>query len=394
MKQWIGSVFIIGWGLGWMAPGQSFASAPADKAPPAAAGASAAKTDGTVRYQAVPPLMQKYAENLAVLLLNIGALEQTPAEESKKAVLDALAQLKAMSHTMQSSVSVYTVDPIMPYLTLDVAAQFARVEAAYLSGNRLHARYLLRQTTQACMGCHAAATNKNSARMQFPEPAPQISELEKAAYYSATRRHEEAILAYERYLKDPNLKIAQPALWQDAMEDLLALTIRLRQSSSTTLEMISAILQEGGYTPEQSELLKVWRMSAKSWSQEKLNPGLQGEALFAKAQALAAAGDSLASKGPKRGYIEWMRVMGLINELSRSQASEAIKAEGYRLAGEVSGKLKGNLAWMHPEAYFEACIRLKPHSPLAQSCALKLEEQGADGMLSAEKVQQLKELAR
>lgn len=319
------------------------------------------------------PTMQKYAENLAILLQNLRAFENNPNKEQKNAVIQALEQLKGLSHNVQATMVYYSVDPVMRYLSLDLPKQFSRIETAYTSGNYNHARYLLRQTTQYCVGCHSASANKNSTQLNFAEPLQNLSELEKAEYYSATRRHEKAMLAYEKFLTDKKFKISQPELWLKAVQNLLAITIRMRNDAPTTLEMISTLLEEGSYLPQQKDMLRSWRASAKSWSLEKINQKLSTEELFKKAQGLLDKGDALSAKVENLGYIEYMRAMTLYNELAMSNAPDALKAISYLKTGQTSENLKDVFIWMRPEAYYEACIRLRPHFPEAKACWKQLQ---------------------
>ena len=341
--------------------------------------------------------MQKFAENLSLLLLNLGALETAPTVQQSSIVIQSLKELKGLAHNVEPTLELYTVDPVMRYLSLDLPKQFSRIEAAYTAQNYGYARFLLRQTTSYCVGCHASSSIKKSAVMQFAEPSPQLSELEKAEYFSATRRHDEAMLAYEKFLADRLMKHTDPDRWLKALQNLLALTIRLRGDASITLEMISARLDEGGYSPEQEAMLMAWRSSAKSWSTEPLGKNYQAHILLEKAQQLAAKAEGLNKKGQGRGFIEQMRTMSLLNQISMGDAGPEVKAKTFLATGKTSEQLQGIFVWMHPEAYYEACIRIKPHSVTAKACWAQLDsyQKGRkDALLDKQAFSQLSELSR
>jgi len=364
--------------------------------------ADAGKTEGNkaapaAGAPAARPTMQKYAENVSILLQNMSALDSNPSKEQRNKVIQALTTLKGLSHDVQPTMAAYAVDPVMRYLSFDLPKQFSRIEAAYTSSNYSYARLLLRQTTQYCVGCHAASANKSSAVAAFAEPIQNLSDLEKAEYFGATRRHEEAMLAYERFLSDKKFKMSQPELWEKAVKNLMAITIRIRNDAHITLEMASALLDEGGYSPQQKEMLQVWRTSAKAWSQENISQKLVGNELLNKAELLIDKGQKLSVKGPHLGYIEFMRAMTLLNELAMSDAKDALKARSFLLTGQTSENLREVFIWMHPEAYYEACIRLMPHSQEAKDCSKRLESyqiQQKDPILEKEKLQQLINLAK
>lgn len=344
----------------------------AGSVPPAAMQPASAQPSAE-KAPAARPTMQKYAEQVAILLQNLKAFDQQPSQEQKQSVQQALSTLKGLSHDVRPTLDLYAVDPIMRYLSMDLTAQFHKIEGAYSASQYPYARYLLRQTTQYCVACHASSSLKHSAVVMFKEPSGKLSDLERAEYFGATRRHEESMLAYERFLNDKHFKKTQPELWEKAVQNLLAITIRIRQDASITLEMISARLDEGGYAPQQTELLQAWRASAKAWQLESLDKKNQGAEALGKVRKLLSQGQKLNEQGRNRGFIEYMRAAALLNGIAMSDGSDEIKAQAYLLTGQASEKLRDVFLWMRPEAYYEACIRMRPRTPLARECVKQWE---------------------
>jgi len=364
--------------------------------PPAAAKTDSAKTVSEPPL-AARPTMQKYAENVAILLQNLKAFDNNPNKEQKQSVVQALTTLKGLSHDVRPTLDLYALDPVMRYLSIDLTAQFNKIEEAYQTANYPYARYLLRQTTQYCVGCHAASSIKHSAVVMFKEPSGTMSELERAEYFSATRRHEEAMLAYERFLSDKKFKKAQPELWEKAVQNLLGITIRIRQDASITLEMVSALLDEGGYSPKQTEMLQVWRSSAKAWQLEGLDKKGKAPEMLEKARQLMLKGQKIQERGRNFGFIEYMRAASLLNEVALSDIPDDLKAQAYLLTGQTSENLRDVFLWMHPEAYYEACIRIKPKSREAKECAKQWEfyqKQNPTEVWDKDKFRQLSNMAQ
>jgi hypothetical protein len=362
---------------------------------PAAVPTEATKTSNEPA-PAARPTMQKYAENVAILLQNLRAFDNNPSKEQKQSVTQALATLKGLSHDVRPTLDLYAVDPVMRHLSIDLTTQFTKIEDAYNAGNYPYSRYLLRQTTQYCVGCHAASSVKHSAVVMFKEPSGNLSELERAEYFSATRRHEEAMIAYEKFLSDKKFKKAQPELWEKAVQNLLAITIRIRQDASITLEMISALLDEGGYTPQQTEMLQVWRQSAKAWQREPLDKKIKGKEALEKVRQMMGKGQKLNERGTNFGFIEYMRAGSLLNELAMSDMADALKAQAYLLTGQTSENLRDLFLWMRPEAYYEACIRIRPRTPEARECRKQWEfyqQKNPSEAWDRDKLRQLSEMA-
>jgi hypothetical protein len=342
------------------------------------------------------PTMQKYAEQVAILLQNLRAFDHEVSQEQKQSVRQALTTLKGLSHDVRPTLDLYAVDPIMRYLSLDLSNQFQKIESAYNGQQYPYARYLLRQTTQYCVACHASSSLKHSATAMFKEPDGKLSDLERAEFFGATRRHEESMLAYERFLSHKHFKKAQPELWEKAIQNLLAITIRIRQDASITLEMISARLDEGGYSPQQTELLQAWRASAKAWQLEPRPKNSSATEVLDKARKLMSQGQKLNEQGRNRGFVEFMRTAALLNEIAMGDSSDDIKAQAYLLTGQASENLRDVFLWMHPEAYYEACIRIKPRTSQARECLKQWEfyqQKFPAEAWEKDKLRQLSELA-
>jgi hypothetical protein len=177
----------------------------------------------------------------------------------------------------------------------------------------------------------------------------------------------------------------------------MAITIRIRNDPHITLEMTSALRDESNSSPAQKEMLLAWRNSAKAWTTENVAQKMSGNDLFNKAQQIVEKGHQLNGKGRNLGMIEYLRGMSLLNELAMSQTDGALKAKGFQLAGRTSEKLQNVFIWMQADAYYEACIRVRPHSAESREC-MKLFEafqtQEKDVVPDRDKLKQLSELAR
>ncbi len=341
----------------------------------------------------VRPALQKFSDNLAILLLSIGTYTN-PGPEQRNRILMALGHLKNLSREVQPLLTLNASDPVLRYLSWDLSKQFLRIEAAFNAGTINYARYLLRQTTQYCIG--SSIQGKNQVALQFPDPPLNLGELEKAEYFSATKRYEEAMLAYERVLGDKLFKSKQPELWEKTVTNLMATTIRIR-NTHISLEMASALLEEGGYSNIQKEMLQSWRASAKAWTAESIGKKLTGADILLKAQQVIDKGTQLSARGASFGSLEYMHAMSLLNELTLSGESDALKAKGFQLSGKTSEKLPSIFLWMHADAYYEACVRAKPHSPEAKECVRLLEtfqSTQKDVVLDTDKFRQLQDLAK
>ncbi|WP_141735689.1 hypothetical protein [Oligoflexus tunisiensis] len=374
------------------------------KAPAPAAPTTAAPAMPTTKAPAMAPTasankdpkatLQRYADGLAIVLLSLGAW-QDPVATEKNRIMIALKSLKGIANEVQPLLTTTASDPVMRYVTFDLSKQLLRLEAAVTAGTWQYARYLLRQITHYTVPWHPGQT-KASSILQFTEPPASLSELEKAEYYAAIKRYDEAMIAYEKVLSDKKFRTSRPGIWEGAVENLMAITIRVRNDAHITLEMSSALREESSSDSAQKEMLNSWRNSAKAWTIENVAPKRSGTVLLNRAQQIADKGDQLGNKGRNFGTIEYLRAMSILNELAASQEPDALKARGFQLAGRTSEKLRHVFVWMQADTYYEACIRARPHSAEARECLKHLEAyqtQQKDVVPDRDKLKQLAELA-
>lgn len=336
--------------------------------------------------------LQKFADGLALLLLNLKSY-QDPTADQKNRIAIAMKSLKGIAADVQPLLAQSRAEPVMSYISFDLFKNLLRLEAAINAGTFSYARYLLRQITHYAIPWNA----KSAGTLQFTEAPASLSELDKAEYYAAIKKYEEAMLAYERVLGDKQFRKTRPDIWERAVENLMAITIRIRNDPHITLEMTSALRDESNSSPAQKEMLLAWRNSAKAWTTENVAQKMSGNDLFNKAQQIVEKGHQLNGKGRNLGMIEYLRGMSLLNELAMSQTDGALKAKGFQLAGRTSEKLQNVFIWMQADAYYEACIRARPHSAESREC-MKLFEafqtQEKDVVPDRDKLKQLSELAR
>jgi len=341
-------------------------------------------------------MLQKFADGLAILLLNLRS-NQDPTTDQKNRIKIALKSLKGIAADVQPLLANAGTEPVIAYISFDLFKNLLRLEAAVNAGTTSHARYLLRQITYHTIPWQKGQTPSSTVALQFTEPPASLSDLDKAEYYAAIKKYEDAMLAYERVLNDKQFRKTRPAIWERAVENLMAITIRIRNDSHITLEMTSALRDDAPSSPRQKEMLLAWRNSAKAWTTENVAPKMSSNDLFNKAQQIVEKGHQLNAKGRNLGMIEYLRGMSLLHELALAQPNDALKAKGFQLTGKISEKLQNVFIWMHADAYYEACIRARSHSAESRECMKLFESfqtQEKDVLPDRDKFKQLSDLAR
>ncbi len=119
-------------------------------------------------------VLQKFADGLAILLLNLGAY-QDPTPEQKNRNMIAIKNLKGIAYEVQPLLAATSTDPVMPYISFDLFKQLLRLEAAISSGTFNYARYLLRQISHYTIPWQPGQSSKSAGALHFTEAPGSIS---------------------------------------------------------------------------------------------------------------------------------------------------------------------------------------------------------------------------
>jgi hypothetical protein len=253
----------------------------------------------------------------------------------------------------------------------------SRALEALKTGNRDYARHILKDTTSYCIQCHTQTSNGP----QFPHlnldiSINELSFLEQAEFYAATRQFDRALEAYSKALGSEELAKNDPFSWENAARSALAITVRVKNNAKETMEFLNR-LETNKLLPESSQgALKAWKKSATEWQKEK-NPTLSSP------QEQLKLADSLIKKAKQRQEfpldhsqdIPYFRASSLLHDLLQKRGrSDDLTANALYLAGIASEATRDMNFWTLHETYYEQCIRLKPKTPLARQCFDRLKD--------------------
>jgi hypothetical protein len=179
----------------------------------------------------------------------------------------------------------------------------------------------------------------------------RLSELEQAEYFAATRQFDRAVIHFENGLKDPAWAKAHSARWNDAIQKLLAIVVRVRKSPSLSMEMVSRFLDTASYPRELAGAARLWRGHLKEWRAEA--PGSES---MESASRLIERADALVSRGdPHAGFVLYLRASSILHERLAVERASRERGRMLYLAGVASQALKDTNFWALPEELFRAC---------------------------------------
>lgn len=259
-----------------------------------------------------------------------------------------------------------------------------RTVEAFRAGEKTHARWLLGQTLQGCIACHAQQPQRQPPGLAVPSGVLRGTTLEKADLMFATRGFDAALELYAAVVdRFPEGAAAGEAGDQSTLDVALARTLaiglRVRRAPAPTARAFEQFLANPKLPVATRQLLGSWVVELR---RPELLPTF--DARTARPAQVHAYAKAVLDR-------EWRRTTLL--------ASPAFAARYLVLSGVLFEYVGGNPAARAPEEaaqallwlakcdravdsdpffsmadlYLEDCIRRAPHTSVAARCAAELE---------------------
>jgi hypothetical protein len=293
------------------------------------------------------------------------ASQEAPDGAQQAELLAFSRDLSRMAHEVSGSKKTPNADPALRFVSREFRKDMAEATRALERGDWAAGRERLRATTRYCLGCHSlhASSRNDAPAFRLPGRPGSYSELERAEFYAATRQFALAIIHFENALKDPRWAREHPAQWNDAVQKLLAIVVRVRGNPSLTLEMISRFFDTASYPRELAHAARLWRGQAKAWRLERRAEGREPSAdrrLARAASLLEQAEALLRSQGPHSGFILYLRASSILHDLMAAPPRGVPMERILYLAGLASEGMAQTNFWTLPVDFFRACVRVSP----------------------------------
>lgn len=282
--------------------------------------------------------------------------------KNKTAIARKMNRLKALSTIMSNKTKKFEdKDPSIVHLSERFSEDVGYAIKMWNLGDTIVPRRILRNTTDYCIACHTR-TGKGADLINLPTPKKfnGLSALTKAEYFAATRQYEKALGAYETVLADRPLARMDPDAWAAAIRRMLAITVRVKNSPSLTLEMISRVQDSPeSNVPALARDIAAWRAAAKEWNEASAIKK-EIETLPKKLEhieALLQSAEKNSQSVPNGGLIHYLRASMIAHDLMGDTNLGASAQKLYWLAATAVSGLKEINLWTLQDVYFEQCIR-------------------------------------
>lgn len=259
-----------------------------------------------------------------------------------------------------------------PTLTLVQNAFEKETKRAYRAIKEGHVDYgkaILRTATGYCVACHSRNSNgPDFPTFQLSPKADTLTSFEKAQLLAATRQYDGAIDTFAALARDAAYAKARPLEWNRAVKHALNLAVRVKEDPDRALAILSGVPSAVAAQFMMQDMAQ-WKKSLEAWKKEKDSALNSEAALYRKAKKLIDQARSMQQFPIDRSAdVLYLRASALLHNQLKRAPQGPLAAEALYLLGksyEVFGDLQ-NERWH--ELFYEACIRNRPHSPVALSC--------------------------
>ncbi|PWU16763.1 MAG: hypothetical protein C5B49_10105 [Bdellovibrio sp.] len=320
-----------------------------------------------------------------ILLVQDDDVEKSAEKQSR--LKELTKKLASNTHEIDQKLHASS-DPALQFVSRDFSKDLDGTLALMDDNKWSQARTNLSKVTHYCVACHTMQQGP-SMTGSIQDDLKNLTPLQRGDYYAALRNFDEAIISYEQGLRDTKLAKENPRAWDEAVQKLLAITVRVKDNASLTLEVISQFFDADSYPKDLVDSAHRWRRQAKEWRNSrgagnKRNPGSidksgkpeksEKKDLMAEARKLYEQASHLSGKGKADSFLLYLRASSALHTYL-SDAQNSRDQEALLLSGRTAKALANMNFWTFPEDYFKACAAVDEKTTIAEQCRTELAQQ-------------------
>jgi tetratricopeptide (TPR) repeat protein len=352
------------------------AGAPAEQLSPAAQASIAQSAQVDSSGKPWPEKMQSLSKTLSDLLPLVASKSKFNDVKNFDRIDVDTKSLSSLAHGLKAGAKPNN-DPSMQVVSGLFAEDISRALESLHNGNREYARQILRDTSSYCVQCHTQTNNgPDFPRLNLSINTNELSLVEQAEFFAATRQFDRALDSYQKALADDNYAKKDPFGWEQAARVALAITVRVKADPNEAQKLVAKMGGHPGLSAATQEAITDWKTSINDWLKEKLPKPQTPKEILSRAEFLV-------QKAQKRQDfpldhtqdVSFFRASGLLHDLLQSyRTRDETFARALYLAGIASEATRDMNFWTLHESYYEQCIRVLPHTKQAQQCFDRLND--------------------
>jgi tetratricopeptide (TPR) repeat protein len=338
----------------------------------------AQKTPNSNQIPANSESFQTQMQNLSLVLTElipmIADSKKFNDPQNAKVIQDKAVRLSELSHSVQKVSKAAGSDPTVEFILDQFSDDTKRAVEALKVGHRGYAQHLLRNTTTYCIQCHTRTqVGPVFFGNSFETALSKLAPLEKGEVLAATRQFEAALKEFRSIIESPRDKQPNVFVWDKAVRYSLAIAIKFQNDPKEAMSIIDIILSSESAPFYLKQDAKIWKSSIQSWIKEPRIVTRKPGQLIEKAQSLINQSQKNFDF-ERAGQVQYLRASSMLHMALDIATTNSEKSEALYWIGICYENFKDIGFWSMDERYFEACIRVSPHSDIANKCYQKYEE--------------------
>lgn len=320
--------------------------------------------------------MHSLSETLSDLLPLVASRTKFNDEKNHARIEGDTRRLRQLAHGL-SQEKAPIADPSMKMMSGLFAEDIDRALESLKTGNREYSRQILKDTTSYCIQCHTQTNNgPEFPRLDLKINLAELSPLEQAEFFAATRQFDRALSAYDVVLKSENLAKADPFEWEQSARAALAIIVRVKHDPKAASQLISTIESNKAISSNTKGILASWKKSVREWSNEKKPVLVSPNEKITHAEELIKRAQNREEFPLDHSQdILYFRASSLLHDLLATRGrTDPLSAQALYLAGVAAEATRDMNFWTLHETLYESCIHAAPHSALAMKCWTQLSD--------------------
>jgi len=320
--------------------------------------------------------MQSLSTTLSELLPLVASKKKFDAPENSERIETNTRNLKGLVHSLNEG-DKPSADPSLKVMSGLFAEDIERALDSLRGGNRIYARQILKDTTSYCIQCHTQNNNgPNFPELKLSINTAELTKVEQAEFFTATRQFDRSLAAYLEALKDGALAKSDPFAWEQAARSALAILTRVKNDPKEAKALLDKIESQQSLPESTKKALVSWKKSVQEWAKEKKTKTQKPDDLVKRAENLIAQAQKRQEFPLDHSQdIVFFRASSILHDFLASRAADdRLQAKALYLAGAAAEATRDMNFWTLHESYYEQCIRLYPHSKQAEQCFERLKD--------------------
>lgn len=266
-------------------------------------------------------------------------------------------------------------DPIINHTARIFAQDMAFAEQLYASGRTQQPQALIANSANYCISCH---TRADRGTRDFPLPwnmdLKALTTSQKTQFYLANRQYAAAKKEAEQLASSPKEVKSDVAAWRTVLERTLAMLVRVENNPQAATQLATAIHLNPAVPYYVRYDAYVWLRDIGEWQKDMQvhKKPRTDKQKYKMAEGLIAQAQAKKKPQSHSGIISSLRASALLHEVIENPKATNY-ADALYSAGLVSELLMDISVWSLNQSYYEACIRARPHTYLAEQCYMRLE---------------------